>query len=230
MRHVGLTANASLHQTIRFSAECWRLTFTLFLENISYRIEHFDLRFGDYVISMLLILNFSILRTASTVSRFPTMVEDLIKILRNASQGDPDAIEEGGLEESKIGEPGAPKLSAMSLRANHYRACMIQTSAEILVMYTMAAMCKDYIDILNVLSKKLCNIRLKEITLDPEDYTDTMQRMVEDVWDNLLPLSKSQEDQAGTSKNDANPPTDNSENCEKHDDGAEKEINIQLST
>jgi len=50
----------------------------------------------------------------------------------------------------------------------------------------------------------------------------------------LLPLhkafSKNQEDQAGTSKNDANPPIDDSKKSEKHEDGAEEEINIRPST
>ena len=51
------------------------------------------------------------------------MFEDLIELLRNVSQGNQEAIEKGGLQET-IGNPEKAKLSATSLQADHYRECV----------------------------------------------------------------------------------------------------------
>ena len=113
------------------------------------------------------------------------MFQDLIDLFQKISQGESDAIEESGMQDSVIG-----KLSAKDIRAEHYKACVLQTSAEILGMNMLDLMCKDYINILNVLVQKYHKFVRHEITLEPEDYADTMQELVRELSDKLLPLSK----------------------------------------
>ena len=62
------------------------------------------------------------------------MFQDLIDLFQKVSQGESDAIEESGMQDSVIGKPESPKLSAKDIRAEHYKACVLQTSAEILGM------------------------------------------------------------------------------------------------
>ena len=168
------------------------------------------------------------------------MFEDLIELLCNASQGNQEAKEKGGLEDTTIGKPGTPKLSVSSLQADHYRACVIQTCAEILGLKTTALLCKEYIAILNVLTEKFHDVRLKDRTLAVEDYADTLQQMVEEVKDNMLPLHEafsSKQDQAGTSSVVEIPSSDDMEadstTKNKHPTMSSSEqidIQIQLST
>lgn len=142
------------------------------------------------------------------------MFQDLIDLLRNVSQGDSEALEESGMQDSTVGKPEKPKLSERDLRAEHYKACIIQTSAEILGMNMVGLLCKDYINILNVLAQKYHNFELKEITLEPQDYSDTMQEMLQEINDNLVPLakafSKKVEDKAVALAQKPHPPIDES--------------------
>lgn len=61
---------------------------------------------------------------------------------------------------------------------------------EILGMKTMDFICKEYINMLNVLSEKFHHVWLKEITLAPEDYADTVIQMVKEINDNMVPLHR----------------------------------------
>lgn len=178
-------------------------------------IEYLLEKIGDYVLSMLNILNFSIVRIASAFSSLDNMFEDLIELLQKVSEGNEEEIQRGGLEDSKIGAPETAKLSALSVQGDHYRACVVQTSAEILGMKTTAFICKEYMSMLNVLSEKFHHVRLKEITLAPEDYADTIIQMVQEINDNMVPLhgafSTQQKDQADTSKPDESLSIDDAE-------------------
>lgn len=116
---------------------------------------------GDYVLSMLNILNFSIVQIASAFSSLDNMFEDLIELLRKVSEGNEEDIQRGRLDDSKIRAPETAKRSALSLQADHYRACIAQTSAEILGMKTTDFICKEYINMLNVLSEKFHHVWLK---------------------------------------------------------------------
>ena len=94
------------------------------------------------------------------------------------------------MEDAVLGKPEAPKLSEKDIPAEHYKACVLQTSAEILGMNMLALLCKDYINVLNVVAKKYYKFELHEITLEPDDYADTVQELVRELSDKLLPLSK----------------------------------------
>ena len=99
--------------------------------------------------------------------------KDLIDLCQNVSQGDSKALEKSGMEDSIKGKPETPKLSANDICAEHYKASQLQTSAKILGMNMLGLLCKDYINVLNFLSRKCHKFDLQETTLGPQDYTDT---------------------------------------------------------
>ena len=116
------------------------------------------------------------------------MFEKLIELLRDAVQGNEEAIARGDLQDTVIGKPSTPTLSARSLQADHYRACVIQVSAEILGLRTTAELCKEYISVINVLAEKFHNVRLQERTLEVGDYVDTLLEMVQEVNSKMVPI------------------------------------------
>ncbi|KAL9970197.1 hypothetical protein ACROYT_G022531 [Oculina patagonica] len=84
-------------------------------------------------------------------------------------------------------------LSLASLRADHYQACVIKTTAEILGLPTVKQLYQSYIDVLNVLCQRFCN--------KPQDCTDTVHNMVEEIQINVIPLAGAFSDE-GTKAND----------------------------
>ena len=140
--------------------------------------------------------NFSFSSYISVSRRFFTVIsfamfKPLVEVLRNVNRGDSNALKESGLEDIKNGEPQVPKLSATSIKADHHRASVIKGSAEVLGLGTVSALCQDYINLLNVSSVKFHNAPLNVVTLEPLDYTDMIQAMVEEVGNKMVPLAKS---------------------------------------
>ena len=142
------------------------------------------------------------------------MFQDLTDLLRSVSQGDEEALEKSGMTDSTAGKPEILKLSETHLRAEHYKACILQTSAEIFGMNMLGLLCKDYIDVLNVLAKEHYNFELEEITLEPQDYSDTMQEMLREISNKLVPLaqafSKEREEKAAALPQNPDPLIDES--------------------
>ena len=142
------------------------------------------------------------------------MFQDLTDLLRSVSQGDEEALEKSGMTDSTAGKPEILKLSETYLRAEHYKACILQTSAEIFGMNMLGLLCKDYIDVLNVLAKEHYNFELEEITLEPQDYSDTMQEMLREISNKLVPLaqafSKEREEKAAALPQNPDPLIDES--------------------
>ena len=67
---------------------------------------------------------------------------------------------------------------------------MVKACCEILELGTMAQVCQEHIDILNVCCHKFHNSTLQPITFDPQDYADTMQHLVFELSQKLVPLTK----------------------------------------
>ena len=118
------------------------------------------------------------------------MSDDLIELLYKVTEGDSDALEKSQMEEVTEGRPFSVNLSSRDLQAEHYRTSMVKACCEILGLGTMAQVCQKQIDILNVCCHKFHNITLKPITLDPQDYADTMQHLVFELSQKLVPLAK----------------------------------------
>ena len=153
------------------------------------------------------------------------MFKDLIDLLQNVSQGDSEALEKSGMEDSKLGKPETLKLSANDLRAEHYKACLLQTSAAILGMNMLGLLCKDYINVLNFLAQKCHQFELQETTLEPQDYADTLEELVREINDNFVPLAKAfskERKDDFVALPDPDPPVD-----EKSDSPEATEIRIQ---
>ena len=92
-----------------------------------------------------------------------------------------------------IGEPQVPKLSATSLKADHYRTSVIKVSAEELGLGMVSQLCQDNINVFNVLSVKFHNARcLNAVNLEPLDYADTIQAMVKEINNKMVPLATCQ--------------------------------------
>ena len=114
----------------------------------------------------------------------------IIDLCRNVSEGDSEALQKSGMEDSTLGKPDTPKLAPNDLCAEHYKACLIQTSAEILGMNMLGLLCKDYINVLNFLAKKCHQFELQPTTLEPQDYADTLQELLTEVSENVMPLER----------------------------------------
>ena len=118
------------------------------------------------------------------------MFDDLIELLRKVAQGDSDALKKSQMEEVTEGKPLSVNLSLRDLRAEHYRTSMVKACCEILELGTMAQVCQEHIDILNVCCHKFHRSTLQPITFNPQDYADTMQHLVFELYQKLIPLTK----------------------------------------
>ena len=67
---------------------------------------------------------------------------------------------------------------------------MVKACCEILELGTMAQVCQEHIDILNVCCHKFHRSTLQPITFNPQDYADTMQHLVFELSQKLVPLTK----------------------------------------
>ena len=131
------------------------------------------------------------------------MFDDLIELLRKVAQGDNDALEKSEMEKVTVGKPLSVNLSTRELQGEHYRTSMVKTSCEILGLDTMAQVCQKLIDVLNVCSRKFHNVTLEPLTFEPEDYAETMQHLVFELKEKLIPLAQkfSEEPLPDTSRN-----------------------------
>lgn len=118
------------------------------------------------------------------------MFDDLIELLRKVAQGDSDALKKSQMKEVTEGKPLSVNLSLRDLRAENYRTSTVKACCQILEVGTMAQVCQKHIDILNVCFHKFHNSTLQPITFDPQDYAATMQHLVFELSQKLVPLTK----------------------------------------
>ena len=115
------------------------------------------------------------------------MFKGIIYLCGNVFEGGSEALQKSGMKDSTLGKPETPK-PPNDLRAEHYKACLTQTSAEMLGMNMLGLLCKDYINVLNFLAQKCHQFELQQTTLEPQDYTDTLQELLTKVSENIVPL------------------------------------------
>lgn len=138
------------------------------------------------------------------------MFDDLIELLRKVAQGDSHALKKSQMKEVTEGKPLSVNLSLRDLRAENYRTSTVKACCQILEVGTMAQVCQKHIDILNVCCHKFHNSTLQPITFDPQDYAATMQHLVFELSQKLVPqtalqplcLPATDEPQLDTSRNE----------------------------
>ena len=57
-------------------------------------------------------------------------------------------------------------------------------------MNMLGLLCKDYINVLNFWAQKCHQFELQQTTLEPQDYADTLQELLTEVSENVVPLAR----------------------------------------